>query len=416
MAVTQTPSTFGSLTFGGVNSATYGIYISGSAVFNAPERVVELVAVPGRNGAVAIDQRRFENIAVEYPAGTFGADKEEFRTNLASFRNALMAKRGYQRLADSYHPEEFRQAIMIDPFEVDPVRFLEAGEFTIKFNCKPQRWLTSGETAVVVANNGTLTNPTLFESEPLLAVKGYGTIAFNGYTVEIENRPIGEILLHEATRNSRVDFLYSGDTPMLNLNDVITVEGVTDWFIVENADTISVSDSNASCYSMVMRSGNNYVVQTTYPAFNFAYAFPSSTTISNTTTITGTDKDGNAYTATYQHNVKGETDEYGEYLANVYVSGTKSITGNINIRNTPDTSPLIGEIIGDSSKYATGMYLYIDCEIGEAYVINNAGKVISVNNNVYLDAELPKLASGSNTFIYSNTITELKVTPRWWQL
>ena len=34
------------LIFGGVNSANYGIYITGSGVYEAPERVVEKVTVP----------------------------------------------------------------------------------------------------------------------------------------------------------------------------------------------------------------------------------------------------------------------------------------------------------------------------------------------------------------------------------
>ena len=32
-----------SITFGGVNSADYGIYISGEGVFNAPKRDVEMI-------------------------------------------------------------------------------------------------------------------------------------------------------------------------------------------------------------------------------------------------------------------------------------------------------------------------------------------------------------------------------------
>ena len=40
-----------SITFGGVNSADYGIYIGGEGVFNAPKREVEMIEIPGRNGA-----------------------------------------------------------------------------------------------------------------------------------------------------------------------------------------------------------------------------------------------------------------------------------------------------------------------------------------------------------------------------
>ena len=46
---------WGQIIFGGVDSSDYGIYISGEAVYNAPQRAVEFVDVPGRNGAIAID-------------------------------------------------------------------------------------------------------------------------------------------------------------------------------------------------------------------------------------------------------------------------------------------------------------------------------------------------------------------------
>lgn len=136
---------FNSLVYGGVDSADYGVYITGDAVFNAPKRSVELVSVPGRNGAIEIDQGHFENIEVSYPAGMFGDDQTDFRERLSDFRNAIMSQKGYQRLSDTYHPDEYRMGIYVDGLEVEPKHYNEAGQFTLKFNCKPQRWLTSGE-------------------------------------------------------------------------------------------------------------------------------------------------------------------------------------------------------------------------------------------------------------------------------
>ena len=51
---------YGKIIFGGVDSSDYGIYISGTGTYNAPERAVEFVTVPGRNGAIAMDQGRYE--------------------------------------------------------------------------------------------------------------------------------------------------------------------------------------------------------------------------------------------------------------------------------------------------------------------------------------------------------------------
>ena len=65
----------------------------------------------------------------------------------------------------------------------------------MKFDCKPQRFLVSGENPVVFTGNGTITNPTDFESSPLIRVTGNGTIAIgeNGEYRFIVSNNIGTI-------------------------------------------------------------------------------------------------------------------------------------------------------------------------------------------------------------------------------
>lgn len=134
--------------FGGADSSTYGIYISGEGVFNAPERAVEMISIPGRNGAIALDQGRFENIEVTYPAFNYEQGMSDFSSNLAGLRSALCSKRGYQRLTDTIHPDEFRLGVYRSGLEVTPVKYNTASDFNIMFDCKPQRFLTSGEAEV----------------------------------------------------------------------------------------------------------------------------------------------------------------------------------------------------------------------------------------------------------------------------
>lgn len=178
---------FNSFTYDGINSLNSGIYITGEAVFNAPERVVEMVSVPGRNGALAIDQGRFENIEVSYPAGAFGATMSDFADKITDFRNILASRYTYKRLADTYHPDEFRLGLYKSGLEVNAVRYNTAGEFNIVFDCKPQRFLTTGETETTFTSNGTITNPTAFASNPLLIVTGAGNLTIGGQAMTIVN-------------------------------------------------------------------------------------------------------------------------------------------------------------------------------------------------------------------------------------
>lgn len=194
---------FNSLIFDGINSLSNGVYITGEAVYNAPERAVDMVNIPGKNGALAIDQGRFENIEVTYPAGCFAKTQAEFAEKIRKIRNVLASRYNYVRLEDTYHPDEYRLALYKSGLEVDPAGYSRAGEFDITFECKPQRFLKSGETAydfvtsyqgltdensvqlqnekgvdieggVGFSNN--MINPTEFEAKPLVHVVGPGTV------------------------------------------------------------------------------------------------------------------------------------------------------------------------------------------------------------------------------------------------
>ena len=145
---------FNSFTFGDVDSEDYGVYISGDSVYDSPARSVDLVQVPGRNGALALDNGYYENIEVTYPAGSFGTSQTEWREKMLGIRNALAAQRGYQKLIDTYHPEHYRLGMFFAGISATPVQYNRAGQFPIRFNCKPQRFLISGDTPVEFTAEG----------------------------------------------------------------------------------------------------------------------------------------------------------------------------------------------------------------------------------------------------------------------
>lgn len=165
------------LTYDGVDSSSFGVFISGEGVFGAPARRGEMISIPGRNGSLFMDEGVFENIEVEYPAFIGTGYEVLFRQKLGDLRSWLTSRGNYKRLTDTYHPDEFRLAVYREGLEVDPQYLTRAGGFTMKFDCKPQRFLVSGEIPVVFNANGSIINPTLFASSPLIKVTGNGTVA-----------------------------------------------------------------------------------------------------------------------------------------------------------------------------------------------------------------------------------------------
>ena len=190
------------LIFDDVNSSNFDIYISGEGLFNAPSRDVESVSIPGRDGDLQIDHGRFNNIQVTYTAFNFENGLVNFRTKLANLRNALASKKGYQRLTDTFHPDEYRLGVFKEGLEVDPVMYNYAANMELVFDCKPQRFLVSGETSTDIADGGSITNPTRFDAKPLIFVTGSGSFTVNGVTVQVPDGVYLDCDIMEAYRIS----------------------------------------------------------------------------------------------------------------------------------------------------------------------------------------------------------------------
>ena len=249
-------------TFDGETSKKYNTHITGQGVFNAPVRAVEMVSIPNRNGAFALDQGYFENVELTYKASIAADTPTEFSQAVSDLRNWLCSKKGYCRLEDEYNPNEYRMAVYKSGLEVEPF-LITSGTFDIVFDCKPQRFLTSGETAVSVANNGTITNPTLFDAKPQLQVKGYGTIEFNGYSVTLANESMGNIIIAEnsssiSCQQNTMKVMQTLPTGYYNSGDTLTLIGSKIQFVVNASaggqflDTYTATNSQTG-YTTTMK-------------------------------------------------------------------------------------------------------------------------------------------------------------------
>ena len=165
----------------GVDSRTFGVYISGQGTFSAPARPYEARPIPGRYGDILTGGKRLENGVLTYP--TFIVRNLE--NNIRALRNFLLSRSGYVRLTDSYHPDEYRMVYYGENFEPQVTERNNEARFDLVFNCKPQRFLLSGETATVYTSAGTITNPTRFPAQPLIRVYGSGTVGIGSTTITI---------------------------------------------------------------------------------------------------------------------------------------------------------------------------------------------------------------------------------------
>lgn len=167
--------------FDGADSRDFGVYISGQGTFNSPARVYTSQPIPGRNGEIVVSSNRLENVELTYPAYVY----TDFRRNLRKLRSFLLSRVGYCRLEDTYQPGEYRMALYRDVLEVNATARNDAGRFDVTFYCKPQRFLLSGAETQVFTAAGSIYNPTMFDSRPLIRVYGTGEVGLGNGTITI---------------------------------------------------------------------------------------------------------------------------------------------------------------------------------------------------------------------------------------
>lgn len=400
--------------FDGVTSASFGVHLTGTGVFNAPTRAVEMVNIPARNGAFPQDMGYFENIEVTYTASIVADNETDFADAVSDLRNWLCSRKGYCRLEDDYNPDEYRMAVYKSGLEVEPFR-LEQGEFEIVFDCKPQRFLKTGETAIDIMGGAIPTNPTQFDAKPLLQVKGYGGIYIGSKKIEIANSQIGQMRVND------------GDYSIIDTTMTFQI----DTALINNGDTLSVTTAGCNV-DWVVDSGTVTMAYGTVD--NTAFVDFTSVQASNTASAAMTNFNnpllftlGTSKTITCTDSITITTSAYGNVTGTMVfscayngsdtftVSGTTTTPSHCT-KYIPNSTVGIGIINANSTKSALGNPLYIDLETGEAYNLDY-GYPISSNSGVILPAELPVLKPGSNSIAYAGIhFTSIEIVPRWWKV
>lgn len=177
----------GHLVVNGQDLASFGCYVtSDNSIFASAQADVESIKVPGRNGDLTFFSGKYNNVNVTYSAFIY----ENFSTNFSNLRGFLSSITDYARIEDTFHTDEYR----LGYFYVEKRGFMPVvmndmtmGHFTITFTCKPQRFLISGEPMEAISSGGVLTNPTPFESKPIIRTKGSGVVHVGNVSYTIKN-------------------------------------------------------------------------------------------------------------------------------------------------------------------------------------------------------------------------------------
>ena len=171
--------------FAGKMLSDFDTFITNAGVYDTPARNYDSVEVAGRNGNLLFENNRFDNIEHKYPTIIMS----DFDKNFAGLRSFLLSQKGYQRLSDTFNPDEFYLATFkgFDGIKQEKLNTNKntKGICTLIFERKPQRYLKSGETKYTFTGASSLLNPTMFEALPLIRVYGDGTLTINSVSIAV---------------------------------------------------------------------------------------------------------------------------------------------------------------------------------------------------------------------------------------
>ena len=207
----------GEIKINGISSKTIGLEVETYPNYVAPKRSYETVHVPGRNGDLVFDNGCYENVRRSYEV-SIGSHVTDYTTLMRDVMDWLH-RYVHFRLEDSYEPDYYRIAFLPEEVEFSNL-FHHGGKATLEFECKPQRFLNSGRNSITyTASGGSITNPTWYDSEPLIRIycNGDGKVTIGSYyTINVKG------ITDYVDIDSEIQDAYSGEK---NMNGQVEVYG-----------------------------------------------------------------------------------------------------------------------------------------------------------------------------------------------
>ena len=160
----------GNLIFNGISTTDLGVVIQSPPVYETPEKDYEVIHVEGRNGDILINKGSYRNSIRTYYLASVFRPNTSFAENARALADWLHSANGYARLEDSYDPDVYRMAMYRNSAELANY-YDQATALEVEFECKPQRYLKSGEKEHVITtyrNPLVLINQTKNDALPII--------------------------------------------------------------------------------------------------------------------------------------------------------------------------------------------------------------------------------------------------------
>ena len=169
----------------GVDAASAGIHLQKPIVFSEAIPNVESKTIPGRNGALIFDTGSYKN---RNGSASCFCLQDDVEAAVSSAGRFLIGGHGYRRLETSDDPNHYWMARVKNSPQIE-MRLRVLAPFEIEFDCKPQRFLKSGENKTSFTSSGSISNQYGQTALPLITLYGNGTgkLTIGSCVVEVKN-------------------------------------------------------------------------------------------------------------------------------------------------------------------------------------------------------------------------------------
>ena len=391
--------------FDGVDiESTFHVMVDGAASWTKPERIREVVTVPGRNGALIYDNGAFNNVEISYNL----LIRKEWITEYEAFCSWLYSHKGYFRLEDPVrHPDVYRMAEFAGPLDPNLIFHNEVGTVEIVFNCKPQQFLVSGEVPQI-------TTVPLYCLGRLEIVEG-----FPEYVDDPSGKSLATLIIKKAGGVSTLKTYFEVFNKGTTYHEYkFALEWLTDSGVHSAYEEGPIT----------INTGNSHVLTDT----------ASDATITGVRISVycngGLDDAEILFKCNYKNNewLHEETFKPSEFYKVLNNPHQYEAAPLITITNPVDAIVCINDYTLTFSDSIPAASITIDADLEDAYTIAD-GEVINLNPYVTIEnsderelRDFPYLKSGENVWYATKppTVrvagdemeTEVSITPRWWRI